>query len=272
MNHFYRWVIILIISFVLASIVLEMLAPYSPWKRFEPYRPPGRKHWLGTNDMGHDIFSELLVGSKITLLAGLTAAVVSSAIGLLLGLFSGYFKGKTDNLIMGLTDIFLTIPKIPVLIVLTAFLNPGYWVIGIILGLLWWPSTLLVVRSKTRQVREAGYIESSRCLGFKNRHIIFSEILPNIQEVVFPKFLINLATAMSAEASVSFLGLGNPESKSWGMMINFAFIKGGFVNNMWWWYLPPGLCILLVVFIVLWMGFRMEEKRKEVFTFEVVLS
>jgi peptide/nickel transport system permease protein len=272
MKYFFKGVFVVIIVFVAASFVLEHLAPYNPWKRFEPYQPPGSAHWLGTNDMGQDILSELMAGSKVSLLVGLISALLSSAIGLMLGLISGYFRGKTDNVIMGLTDIFLTIPKIPLLIVFTAFLRPDFWMIGIILGLLWWPSTALVVRSKTKQVRERGFIESSRCLGFKNRQIIFSDILPNIQDVVYPKFLINLATAMSAEASISFLGLGDPSVKSWGMMINYAFAKGGFVNNMWWWIIPPGFCLLLAVFVTLQMGFRMEEAEKHYFPIEGIVS
>lgn len=272
MNHFLKALTAVVIVFLAASFLLEVLAPHNPWKRFEPYQPPGPVHWLGTNDLGQDIFSELLAGGRVSLMAGLISALAASVIGVLLGLISGYFGAGTDYLIMALTDIFLTIPKIPLLIVLTAFLKPDFAMTGVILGLLWWPSTALVVRSKTRQVRKRGFVESSICLGFKHHHIIFSDILPQVQAVVYPKFLINLATAMAAEASISFLGLGDPTAKSWGMMINYAFVKGGFVNNMWWWVLPPGFCLLLTVFITLWTGFRLEEARNHFLFSEGIVS
>ncbi len=264
MNKILKWGITVGLIFIVTSLLTHWLAPHDPWKRFEAFQMPSHDHYLGTNDLGHDILSELLAGTKISLMVGLIAAAVSSSIGLVLGLLSGYFPGKILSLIQMLTDIFLVIPKIPVLILLAAFIKPDYWLIAIILGVLWWPSTCLVVRSKTKQLREAGFIESARCLGFKHGYIIFSEILPNLQDVVFPKFLINLATAMTVEASISFLGLGDTSAKSWGMMIHFAFARGGFFNNLWWWYLPPGLCIVAVVFTVLWLGYRLEPHHNRI--------
>jgi peptide/nickel transport system permease protein len=106
------------------------------------------------------------------------------------------------------------------------------------------------------------FVTSAKCLGFKNTHIIFSDILPHIFPVVVPKFMLTVATAMISEASLSFLGLGDPTMKSWGLMINFALIKGGLVNEMWWWYLPPGLCIMLFVFSIVSLGFSFEERKK----------
>ena len=266
MNRLLKIGILVVILVILVSLLGQFLAPHDPWKRFDAYLPPSGEHWLGTNDLGYDIFSELLVSARVSLTVALIAALISSLLGLILGLASGYSNRVMDHFIMGLTDVFLTIPKIPLLILLTAFLKPSWWLTGLLLGLLWWPSTTMVVRSKTRQVREMAFIQSDQCLGFKTRFILFSEILPNIQEVVFPKFLINLATALTADASISFLGLGDPFSKSWGMMINFAFVKGGLVNNMWWWYLPPGLCIISVVLLIMWLGLRIEEKQPEFYS------
>lgn len=263
MNKLLKTAILTVVLVVLVSLLAQFLAPHNPWKRFDPTLPPSTKHWLGTNDLGHDILSELLVSARVSLTVALIAALISSLLGLILGLTSGYFNKGMDHFIMGLTDIFLTIPKIPLLILLSAFLRPSYWVTAMLLGLLWWPSTTVLVRSKTRQVRERAFIQSDQCLGFKTRFILFSEILPNMQEVVFPKFMINLATALTADASISFLGLGDPASKSWGMMLNVAFARGGLVNNMWWWYLPPGLCILAVVFLIMRLGIKIEEKQPD---------
>jgi len=248
--------------FILIAIFADVIAPHDPWERFEPYEKPGRDHLIGTNDIGNDILSELIHASRASLIVGIGAALIATLLGLLVGLFSGYFKGALDEMFMGITDIFLMIPRIPLIIILAAFLKSSIWFIMLTLGFLWWTSTARVVRSRTLQVRELDFVTSAKCLGFKNRHIIFSDILPNIFPVVVPKFMLTVATAMISEASLSFLGLGDPSMKSWGLMINFALIKGGLVNEMWWWYLPPGLCIILFVFSIVSLGFSFEERKK----------
>jgi peptide/nickel transport system permease protein len=254
--------LLLFFLIVLAALGADLLAPHDPWQRFEPYQPPSRDHLLGTNDIGNDILSELIHGSRVSLIVGFGAALLATLLGLIIGLVSGYFRGVVEEMLMGLTDIFLMIPRIPLIIILAAFLKPSFWMIGLALGLLWWTSTARVVRSKTLQIREMSFIESSRCLGFRKAHIIFSDVLPNIIHVVIPKFMITVATAMISEASLSFLGLGDPTLKSWGMMINFAFVKGGFINQMWWWYLPPGICIVGVVLTIVWLGFGYEQREE----------
>jgi peptide/nickel transport system permease protein len=243
------------------ALLADLIAPYDPSARFEPYTSPTRAHLLGTNDLGNDILSELIHGTRVSLLVGFGAALIATVLGLVLGLFSGYLKGWTDEILMGITDIFLMIPRIPLIIILAAFLDPSFWLVGVVIGLLWWTSTARVVRSKTLQIREMNYIQSARCLGFSQRHILFSDILPNIFHIVLPKFMLTIAMAMIAEASLAFLGLGDPSTKSWGMMINYAFRGGGMVNEMWWWLLPPGICITLVVSAVVLLSFSLETER-----------
>jgi len=256
------WGMSLFLSFLFLAIFRAALAPYDPWLRFEPYLPPGIEHLLGTNDMGNDILSELIYGSRVSLIVGFGAAFMATLIGTTVGLLAGYYKGMTDEFLMGITDIFLMIPQIPLIIVLAAFLRPSFWLVALLLGSLWWTSTARVVRSKALQVREMGFVHASRALGFSDRHIIFTDMLPNIFHVIMPKFLLSIASAMIAEASISFLGLGDPTMKSWGMMINFAFTRGGFINDCWWWYLSPGICITLFVLSVVLMGFALEEQEE----------
>lgn len=252
----------LFFAFLLMAALSPQLAPHDPWLRFEPYLEPGPDHLLGTNDMGQDIFSELIYGSRVSLFVGFGAALMATIIGTAVGLFSGYFKGTLDEILMGVTDIFLMIPQIPLIIVLAAFFRPSFWLMALLMGALWWTSTARVVRSKALQIREMGYVQAKRSLGFSHLNIIISDMLPNIIHVVMPKFLLSIASAMIAEASISFLGLGDPSMKSWGMMINFAFSRGGFINGYWWWYLYPGLCITLSVLSVVLMGFALEENEE----------
>jgi len=257
-----RYGLVIAVLFVLTALSADMIAPHDPWERFEPYQKPNRSHLLGTNDIGNDILSELIHGSRASLIVGIGAAIIATFFGLLVGLLSGYFKGIVDEIFMGMTDIFLMIPRIPLIIILAAFLRSSVWLIMLVLGLLWWTSTARVVRSRTLQVREMDFVASAKCLGFKNGHIVFSDILPNIFPVVVPKFMLTVATAMISEASLSFLGLGDPTMKSWGLMINFALTKGGLVNEMWWWYLPPGFCIIFFVYSIVSLGFSFEERKK----------
>lgn len=254
--------LIILLSFVLAAIFSESLAPYDPWHRFEPYVSPNRTHLLGTNDIGNDILSELIYGARVSLLVGFGTAFIATLLGLIIGLLSGYFKGICDELLMGITDIFLMIPRIPLVIIIAAFLRPGFWIIIVVFGSIWWTSTARVVRSKTLQVREMSFVVSSRSLGFRNSYIIVSDIIPHLLHVVSSKFMLTIASAMISEASLSFLGLGDPSMKSWGMMISFAFRKGGFINEMWWWYVAPGVCITLCVLTIVSLSFSFEQVEK----------
>lgn len=247
--------------FFFIAIAAGIISPYNPWERFEPYSSPNQSHILGTNDMGNDILSELFYGARVSLIVGFGASIIATALGIVIGLLSGYYRGLTDEILMAITDISLMIPRIPLIIILAALLRPSFWIIMLLIGFLWWPTTARIVRSSTLQIREAQFILSAKSLGFKDKHIIVSDILPNIIYVILPKFMLTIASAMFSEASISFLGLGDPTMKSWGMMLNFAFMKGGLINEMWWWYLPPGLCIVAVVFSLMLIGFSLEEKE-----------
>ncbi len=260
----FNWAgIFLFVFFLFMALFPAFLSPYAPEERFIPYEAPSEGHLLGTNDIGNDIFSELIFGARISITIGFAAALISTLTGTLLGLCAGYFRGFIDELLMGFTDIVLIIPKIPLIIVLGAFLRPSIWILILILGFLSWESTARVTRSKTLQLRETGYVKSARCIGFSPFHIMVSEILPNILHVLFPKFILAIASAMISEASLSFLGLGDMNMKSWGIMLSFAFFRGGFIRDMWWWYLPPGICITLCVLSIALIGFGLETKKKE---------
>jgi peptide/nickel transport system permease protein len=255
--------ILLFAFFLLMALFPPLFTPYAPNERFTPYEAPSERHILGTNDIGNDILSELIFGTRISITVGFAAALISTFTGTLLGICAGYFRGTLDELLMGFTDVVLIIPKIPLIIVLGAFLRPSIWILIPVLGFLSWESTARVTRSKTLQLRETGYVKSARCMGFSSFHIITTDILPNISHVLLPKFMLATASAMISEASLSFLGLGDVGMKSWGMMLSFAFFRGGFIRDMWWWYLAPGICITLCVLSIALIGFRLESSIKE---------
>lgn len=256
--------IVVLLMFIGMAISPSLFAPFGPTERFTPYLSPSSEHLLGTNNMGNDILSELIYGTRITLTVGFAAAAITTIIGVIIGVLAGYYRGIMEEVLMGFTDIVLIVPKIPLIILVAAFLRPSIWVLILILGLLSWESIARVVRSKTLQVRETGFVKSAKCMGFSSTHIMVSDILPNIIHVIIPKFMLATASAMISEASLSFLGLGDPSMTSWGMMLSYAFSRGGFIREMWWWYMPPGVCITLCVLSLVTFGFLFEKGDKGV--------
>jgi len=255
--------LLLLALFLLLAVFAPLIAPFDPWEPGRPFLPPSMTHPFGTNDIGQDIFSELIYSTRISLFVGFFAAFVSVAIGTLVGLFSGYLRGAADEVLMGTTDIVLIIPALPLMIILAAHTSPSIWNIIIVIGALWWTSTARVVRSRVLQLREMPFVEAARSLGAGDGYIVFKHILPNTLQVILAKFILAVAGAMLTEASLSFLGLGDPLQKSWGMMLNYAFSRGGFINGYWWWYLPPGICISLAVLSFVLIGFGLEEQDQE---------
>jgi peptide/nickel transport system permease protein len=249
----------LLLIVVSTAILADVVSPYDPWERFEPFETPSTRHWLGTNDIGNDVLSELIHGARISILVGSSTALIATLIGLLVEVTSGYFRGRTDESLMAATDVFLMVPRIPLVIIIAAFTRPSYGIIIWVLGLVWWTTTARVVRSKTLQVREMPFVTGDRAMGFSHLYILLTDIIPNIIHVVSPKFVLTVASAMISEASLSFLGLGDPSVKSWGAMIRYAIERGGLVNEMWWWCLSPGICITLCVLSIVLIGYTFEE-------------
>lgn len=255
---------VLLALIMLTGILSPVIAPHDPWERFGAFLEPGWGHLLGTNDMGNDILSELLYASRVSLAVGFGTAAIATILGVGIGLVSGYFRGAVDDILMGITDVFLMIPRIPLIIILIAFLKPGYGLMVLVLGFLWWTQTARVVRSKVLQVREQAFITSQKTLGFGNGRIIVSDVLPNIIHIIVPKFMLTVASAMIAESSLSFLGLGDASAKSWGMMIKYAFERGGFIQGLWWWYVVPGAAITVTVLSLVLVGFSSAEEGPEI--------
>lgn len=251
--------------FLLLAIFAPLLAPHDPRETGSPYLRPSPEHRLGTNDIGQDILSELIFASRVSLAIGFLAGLISILIGTTLGLLAGYYRGRIEELVMAASDVVLLIPVLPLMIILAAYLSPSMWNIVLVVGLLWWCSTARVVHSRVLQLREMPFVEAARSLGAADSYILSHHILINCKEIVQAKLALAVASAMLTEASLSFLGLGDPLNISWGEMIHFAFSRGGFANDMWWWYLPPGLmiCASVLGFVMVSMEPERCQKRFE---------
>jgi ABC-type dipeptide/oligopeptide/nickel transport system permease subunit len=237
-----------VLVFMITAIILApYISPYDPDAReFMPFSPPDAEHLLGTNDIGVDILSELIHAGRISLLVGFTAAGLILITGSIVGLISGYFGGMIDEILMRITDIIIILPRLPLMIVMAAYLGPGVWTIIFAYAIVGWPSLARQIRSQVLSVKEFSFIEAARATGAGNFQIMLSHILPNIQGLIIANGVMEVMFAILTEAGLSFLGLGDATQKSWGVMLYFAQIQGAFLRGAWWWIFPPGLCIAVI--------------------------
>jgi len=256
---------LILLFFLTLAFFAPAIAPHDPWETNAPYQLPGPEHLLGTNDIGQDIISELIYASRISLVIGFLAGLISIIIGTTLGMLAGYYRGAIEELVMAVCDVVLLIPGLPLMIILAAYLSPSMWNIILVVGLLWWCSTARVMHSRVLQLREMNFTEAALALGAGDGYIMLHHILVNCRELISAKFARAGASAMLTEASLSFIGLGDPLNISWGEMIHFAFSRGGFANDMWWWYLPPGfmICISVLGFVLIAMEPEIARKSPE---------
>jgi len=241
-------------AFVLVAVFADMIATHDPLEilfkddgNLLSGAPPGPDHVLGTTNLGRDIFSQLVIGTRAALYVGLTAAVVVAVIGTIVGLVSGYFGGWVDSVLMRFADIALGIPFLPFVILMAGFL--GARTSNVILGiaLLLWPNTARVIRSQVLTVRERAFVEAARVTGASTWRILFVHVAPNILPLTFLYGSIAIGWAILTEASISFLGFGPSDTVSWGYMLQDAYASQALSRGSYNWFVPPGVCIVLVV-------------------------
>jgi peptide/nickel transport system permease protein len=217
-------------------------------------------HPLGTTENGSDVLSQLLVGARVSIVVGFAAALISSALGTAVGLAGGWFGGWTDRLLDALENWFLVLPTLPLMIVLTRLLSPSLIVLILVIGLTSWAGTGRIVRAQVLTLRERAFVERARALGAGDAHILRTHILPNTMPLVFANTVLIIAVAILSEASLAFLGLGDPNSISWGTMLEHAFDSGAPSAGAWWYVVPPGLCLTILVLAVALLGYLFEEQ------------
>lgn len=209
-------------------------------------KPPSSQFWFGTDDLARDIWSQTVYGSRISLTVGLVAALITVVSGTLVGLIAGFYGKILEEVLMRIVDFFMMLPELPLMIVLAAVLGPSMWNIIFVVSLVSWPTTARVVRSQVLSLKERPFVEASRCIGAGSIRLMFGEILPNVIPLMFAQAVIMITEAIYAEAVLSFLGLGDPTSISWGMMLHFAFESGVIARTMWW-VVPPIVSIVALI-------------------------
>lgn len=238
-------VTILVLVAIFAPFIAENVSGYGNYQ--DKLLPPSAEHPMGTDDMALDLFAQVVWGTRASIKVGVISVLVAALIGVPIGLLSGFYGKWVDTIGMGITDVFLTIPMLPLMIIATAMLEKtSINTVAVIIGLFAWPSIARITRSSTMRCCGLQYIEAARCLGINDRRILFKHILVNVSTPVFVNLTVVMASSIVSESAISFLGLGDPLTHSWGKILHNAYISGAF-STAWWYSLFPSLGIMLFV-------------------------
>jgi peptide/nickel transport system permease protein len=249
--------LILLVFFVLI-IAGSVLTPYSPYANTPAVNaPPSLAHPFGTDNVGHDMFSQVVFGAYSSMYVGLVSAIGSAVIGMVVGTIAGYYR-RLEGILTGAGDIILTFPAFPLLILLGSMYPPTDNLLILLLILVLWAPIARAVRSQVLSLKERPYVDSARTGGMKDWQIIVRVLMPQVVSIAVAYFVLAVAAAVVLVTSLEFLGVGNPDIVSWGSILywaqQFAFYLGD-----WWWVVAPGLSITLVALGFALIGFSIEE-------------
>jgi peptide/nickel transport system permease protein len=238
----------IIVFFGVVALLAPVIAPYSPTDiNFTPFLPVSSQHWLGTSSQGNDIFSQLVYGARSSLMVGLATATIITGVQLFMGVFSGYVGGWVDNVLNTITNIFLVVPALVLLIILAAYLpGKGLGVIIAILAATGWAWGARVLRAQAVSLRDRPFIEAARMSGEGRWRIVLGHIVPNMFGILAANFFGAALYAILAEAGLEFLGLGNINDVTWGTMLYWGENTNAMLMGQWLFLLLPGICILLL--------------------------
>ena len=262
LSRFGFWVIIV---FTAVAILAPWIAPYDPWEmtydsegNFASLRPPSWEFPMGTTHLGYDLFSQLILATRTTLLIGVVSGFISIVIGANVGLIAGYYGGKIDEVLMRITDILYGMPFLPFIIVLIALFGRQLEFIILAIVLIIWRTSARVIRAQAMSIKQRQFIQMAKARGASDFRIIYRHILPNVLPLLLLYAAFNIAWSIITEASASFLGFGDGETISWGGMLYELWLSGK-TRVAWWWFASPSVCIILLVTSLVFVSRAYEE-------------
>jgi len=250
----------MLVAFVLMAFIGPLIAPYSDTATSTAiYMPPSAGHWLGTDDVGGDMLSLVLYGGRTSLFVGGAAAGVAMLIGGVVGVLAGYAGGAVDMVLMRITDYFLVIPDLALMIVVAALWGPSLTHTIFVIGLLLWTSTARVLRAQVKSLRERAYVKRALSMGAGHVSVMARHIVPQVGPLLMANTVISIAVAIFDESALAFLGLSDPNRVSWGTILEHANERTAASNGAWWVVAPAGVCIALVVVACYLVGSSIED-------------
>jgi peptide/nickel transport system permease protein len=240
------------------ALFAPLLAPYPPNMQTPfAFEPPSFSHWLGTNHVGQDILSQLLYGARTSLLVGFSVALLATILSVTIGVSTALTGGLYDRITMRIVDAFIIIPAIIIIILVAAYVKPSLWVLILLLSLLGWQGGARIIRAQALSLKEMGHISAAQSFGASNVYLTFRHILPDLGPILLVGFIYGIRWAIFMEAGLAFLGIADPTTISWGMMmreaLDFCYLK------VWqWWLLPPGVALSLTIISVIFIAHALE--------------
>ena len=247
--------------FVLFAVIGDAVAPYDPSKRGNDLvQPPSAQHWFGTTHLGQDIFSQVLVGTRSVIVVGFAAGLVATVLSVLIGVTSGYLGGAADDGLSALSNVFLVIPALPLIIIITsAAPDAGEPLVALVIGLTSWAWGARVLRAQTLSLRRRDYVEAARATGESTWRVIGFEILPNLTAVIASGFVSTVIFAVLSEITLAFIGISNFSDWNWGTILFWAQSQQALAQGAWWWFVPAGLAIAILGTALSLLNFGIDE-------------
>ena len=252
--------LIIVVFFILVAVLAPVIAPGDPTQfSARPHLEPSAKYIFGTEGQGKDVFRQTVWGARISLTVGFATGLLTTIVGMIMGMTAGYFRGKVDDVLSVLMNLFLVIPGLPLLVVIAAYLRPSMWTIILALAFTGWAWPARIMRSQAISLREKDFVSAALVSGESHRRIIFVEILPNMASIIVGSMIGSVNYAIGTEAALSSIGLTNVSEVSWGTNLFWAQNNAGLLVGAWWTFIPSGLCIALVAFGLSLMNYGMDE-------------
>lgn len=249
--------LVLLAAIALVAVLAPLIAPGDPFRMdWTPFLPPGGEHLLGTDNIGRDVFALMVHGTKVSLLFAFGAAGVSLLLGMGLGGIAGYYGGIIDDVISRLSDAFLIIPRLFLIIVIVAMFGSQLWMVVFIIGATLWPANARIMRAQVLSLRGRGFVQAARVAGGGDAAIIFGQIAPNSLGPVLANSVLQMAYAVLTEASLAFLGLGDPNVPSWGQIL---YAGQNYLSSAPWLMIFPGLALAVLLLALHMVGNALVE-------------
>ncbi len=260
MKKLYVALTILIVHLIVA-IFADFIAPFSPSEIVDlPYQPPSKEHILGTDRLGRDIFSQLIHGSRLSILIGVSVGALMTLLSTVIGMAAGYYGGVVDRVLSTLTDVFLVIPGLPLMIVISAYVKVrGPLVVVLVIALTSWGGGARIIRSQVLSLKNRDFVAALKSIGESNLRIMFFEMFPNMFSLIAANFFSAVLYGILGEASLSFLGLSDVSKITWGTMLYWAQSANALLNGMWYWVLAPGVAIASLGAAFALLNFYVDE-------------